>query len=351
MSKQEPPRSGGVPKWFDAHLDLAYLAVLGRDMLADPASAGGPDLPGCVTLPSLRDGGVTACLGTVFTELGAEHAAGYKDAECAHRAGLRQIEVYQAWEQGGQVELLLSGGSQRPPRSGGVPSAIKSPDIGILVEGADPISDPDELSWWVEQGVVAVGLAWAKGSRYAGGNTQQEGLTDIGRALIAEMDRLDVTHDVSHLSDRAFAELMDLARGSVMASHSNCRALIDEDGQGPTQRHLTDAQIRAVVQRGGMIGLNLYSPFLIRGGRRDRRATISEAVDHVEHVCMMAGGRSNVGLGSDMDGGFSAAKLPEGIDLPRDLVRLAEELARRGWSDADIQAFAWGNWARFWGIP
>jgi membrane dipeptidase len=338
-----------IERWFDAHLDLAYLAVLGRDMLADPKDAGGPDLPGCVTLPSLRAGRITACLGTIFTEVGADHAAGYTDAAGAHRAGLRQVEVYQRWEQAGEIELMLSGGEQEPPRSGGVPKA-KTPDIGILMECADPISHPDELSWWVEQGVVAVGLAWAKGSRYAGGNTQQEGLTAIGRELVEEMDRLDVVHDVSHLSDRAFDELMGLATGAVMASHSNCRALIDEPGQGPTQRHLTDAQARAIVGRGGVIGLNLYSPFLIRGGSRDRRATLGEAVDHIEHVCMLAGHKGCVGLGSDMDGGFGADKLPEGMDLPSDLWKLGEELSRRGWGDEDIQAFAWGNWARFWGV-
>jgi membrane dipeptidase len=337
-------------KWFDAHLDLAYMSVLGRDMLAPPASAGGPDLPGSVTLRSLREGGVTACLGTVFTELGADHAAGYVagDAAGAHRAGLRQIEVYQGWEQSGEVELMLSGSSQEPPRSGW---PLRTPDIGILIEGADPISGPDELSWWLEQGVVAVGLAWAKGSRYSGGNTQQEGLTDLGRELIAEMDRLDVVHDVSHLSDRAFGELMERATGAVMASHSNCRGLIDEPGQTPNQRHLTDEQIRTIAARGGMIGLNLYSPFLIRGGKRDRRATIAEAVDHIEHVCILVGHQRCVGLGSDMDGGFSAANLPEGINLPQDLWMLAEALGQRGWGDSDIQTFAWGNWARFWGIP
>jgi membrane dipeptidase len=136
-----------------------------------------------------------------------------------------------------------------------------------------------------------------------------------------------------------------------MASHSNCRALVDSPGQPPNQRHLTDAMIRAIAARGGVIGLNLYSPFLIRGGSRERRATVAEAVDHVEHVCAVVGNRACVGLGSDMDGGFSASKLPEGLDLPRDLTKLAEELNRRGWSDADIEGFAWGNWARFWGIP
>jgi membrane dipeptidase len=337
-----------IERWFDAHLDLAYLAVLGRDMLADPKDAGGPDLPGCVTLPSLREAGITACLGTIFTELGADHAAGYKegDAKGAHKAALRQVAVYHAWEQAGEVELgfgseLPINGNAKPPRW---------PRIRVLMECADPITHPDELAWWVEQGVVAVGLAWAKGSRYAGGNTQEHGLTREGRELVEEMDRLDVAHDVSHLSDRAFEELMGLATGAVMASHSNCRALIDEPGQGPTQRHLTDAQVRAIVGRRGVIGLNLYSPFLIRGGSRERRATVREAVDHIEHVCMLAGHKACVGLGSDMDGGFAADKLPVGMDLPRDLWKLGEELSRRGWSEEDVQAFAWGNWARFWGV-
>lgn len=325
-------------KWFDAHLDLAYLAVLGRDMHADPGGAGGPDLPAAVTLPSLRDGHVAACLGTIFTEAGATHAAGYPagDAGAAHRAGLAQAAVYQGWEQRGDVSLNLRGEAPL--------------DIGILMECADPITTPDELASWVEQGVVAIGLAWGLGSRYAGGNTTTDGLSPSGRDLIEEMDRLDIVHDVSHLSDRAFDELLDADHGAVMASHSNCRALICSPGQPPNQRHLTDAQIRQLLARDAVIGLNLYAPFLIPGGTRQGRATVAQAIDQVEHICMLAGHRGCVGLGSDMDGGFSAERLPLGIELPRDLVKLAEELRRRNWSDADIEGFAWGNWARFWGI-
>src|SRR5438128_424675 len=93
--------------WFDAHLDLAYLAVCGRDMTAAPEVAGGPDLPGCVTLPSLAAGNVRACLGTVFTELGGKNPASYPegDATAAHRAGLAQIATYQSWAERGHVSL------------------------------------------------------------------------------------------------------------------------------------------------------------------------------------------------------------------------------------------------------
>jgi membrane dipeptidase len=324
--------------WFDAHLDLAYFAVCGRDMTAPPDKAGGPDLPGCVTLPSLAAGNVAACLGTVFTELGGKNPASYAegDAAGAHRAGLAQVTTYQAWAERGLVSMGLN--SRGPIR------------IGILVECADPISGPDELSWWVDQGVVAIGLAWAMGGRYAGGNGKGEGITDLGRAMIREMDRLKVVHDVSHLSDKAMDEIFDLARGRIMASHSNCREVVRTTEARAVQRHLTGDSIRQITARQGMIGLNLYSPFLAKGGVRDRRATIAEAIDHVEHICQIAGNRRCVGLGSDMDGGFSAQKLPEGINGPADLPKLADELRRRGWGDEDIHAFAWGNWARFWGM-
>ena len=324
--------------WFDAHLDLAYLAVCGRDMTAAPESAGGPDLPGCVTLPSLAQGNIKACLGTIFTELGGSNPASYAegDAPAAHRAGLAQIATYQSWAEQGRIALDLRANAPL--------------NIGILVECADPITSPEELSWWVDQGVVAIGLAWAMGGRYSGGNGKGEGLTDLGRAMIKEMDRLKVTHDVSHLSDLAMDEIVDLAQGPIMASHSNCREVVRTNEVRAVQRHLTDKAIRQITARNGMIGLNLYSPFLTKGGTRDRRATIAEAIDHVEHICQLAGNRRCVGLGSDMDGGFSALKLPQGIGGPADLPKLAEELRRRNWPDADIQSFAWSNWARFWGI-
>jgi membrane dipeptidase len=270
--------------------------------------------------------------------MGGSNAASYAegDAPGAHRAGLAQLAQYEGWAEKGRASLSLRGDGPL--------------NIGILVECADPIFGPEQLSWWVDQGVVAIGLAWAMGGRYSGGNGKGDGITYLGRAMIKEMDRLNVVHDVSHLSDRAMDEIFDLAQGRIIASHSNCREVVKTTEIRSIQRHLTDKTIRKITTRGGVIGLNLYSPFLAKGGPRDRRATIAEAIDHVEHICHLSGHRRCVGLGSDMDGGFSAQKLPEGIDGPADLPRLADELSRRGWSDADINAFAWGNWARFWGL-
>lgn len=329
--------------WFDAHLDLACIALNGRDIRsADLSTCGGQDLPAAVTLPSLREGAVTICLATIFTEADGADAVGYPagDAAAAHARGLEQAAEYHRWAQEGLV-AIHGLGSLRV----GQPSA--SLRIGLLMECADPIRTPDELSEWVARGVVAVGLAWARGSRYAGGNTDTNPLSPAGRALVAEMDRLGVVHDAAHLSDVALSDLFEATDRAIIASHSNCRAIIDTDGE-VRQRHLTDATIREIVRRGGIIGLNVFSPFILPAGNRQRRATRAEWASHVNRVCDLAGSRLHVGLGSDMDGGFSAAMMPEGVDRPAHLTRLCESLRDTGWSDTEILNFTRGNWARFW---
>ncbi len=344
--------------WFDAHLDLAYLAVNGRDMAAPLDPAAQPHPPASVTLPALAAGNVRACLGTIFTESGGSDASGYPagDAEAAHAAGLRQLECYQQWAASGLVRLSdrRAGHSAPLPLRSTLPlchSATLPLSLGILIECADPIRTPDELDWWAERSVVAIGLAWARGSRYAGGNSapsSDTGLTDLGRALVRRMDELEIVHDVSHLSDRALADLLSSTDRPVIASHSNCRALMGDDNQ----RHLTDDAIREIARRGGVIGLNLFSAFLRPGitPQKPARAALADAVRHVDHICELVGDREHVGLGSDMDGGFGASILPEGIDSPSDLHRLAEAFSAAGWPDEDIARFGWGNWVRFWGI-
>jgi membrane dipeptidase len=236
------------------------------------------------------------------------------------------------------------------------------------MENADPIREPSEVGWWKERGLVAVGLTWSRASRYAGGNATTLGLTDEGRALVRELTRQRVLLDVSHLSDRAFDDLLEATDRPVMASHSNSRAVLTStpefrnafsnlpSGLPPEvllQRHLTDDQIRRIIERGGVIGLNLYKPFIDPALAKGQRPSVAQALAHVRHICRIAESvpsvadpRWHVGLGSDMDGGFSAEGLPNGINGPRDLVQLIEALAADGWSDGDLFNFACGNWVR-----
>jgi membrane dipeptidase len=345
-----PPRP---TRWFDAHLDLAMLERLGRDMHRDDlASCGGPELPAACTLRTLARAPVTHALATIFIEPDGQDAIGYPsgDSAAAHQRGVEQLDTYRAWFRDGRAATL------HDPNA-----ALRVPRLGILIEGADAIRTPDELPYWVAQGVVAIGLAWAKPSRYAGGNLTDLPLTDLGRALVRRMDELQVLHDASHLSDRALFELFDRTDRVVVASHSNCRAIVEReppaldelpaaaralDPKLLMQRHLPDRAILEIARRGGVVGLNLFSPFIIPGGRRSRRATIREWSHHADHVCQLVGHHHALGLGSDMDGGFSAAKLPDGIDHPGDYHRLSDELASQGWNEDAIEAFAWGNWAR-----
>lgn len=365
--------------WFDAHLDLACLAVNRRDMLAPPDQSGGPWQPAVVTLPSLHDGGVRLALATIFTEPDGTDAAGYPsgDVERAHTRGRAQLEVYLTWRDMGhavidlpamvradpglgEVRGGLGAGEVRPialeerlrraDRKHARPGTTPPIHLGVLVENADPIRTPDELPWWKERGVVAVGLTWARSSRYAAGNmvpaAERLGLTDLGRAMVRAIDSLGLVQDVSHLSDRAMDELLSLTDRPVIASHSNCRSLLNDPDN---QRHLRDESIREIVRRGGVIGLNLCRNFIAPQpySKTDPRPTVDQAIAHVEHVCELAGHRGAVGLGSDMDGGFSANDLPEGINRPADLTRLADALADRGWTKEEIDGFAHGNWARF----
>ncbi len=320
-------------RWIDGHLDLAYLALCGRDLriaCPDPAA-------GCVRLPELREAGVGVVAATIFTEPGVTDRSqrfGYlasDDLGGAEQAGRRQLEIYARLEAEGEIDIVRTRGDLGG-RSGG-----PGPRIVVLMEGADPIRSPEDAQRWFGGGVRMVGLTWAAGTRYAGGNQSPGPLTPLGIELVSAMDELGIIHDASHLADEALEGLLAHASGPIVATHSNCRVLA-----GDSQRHLRDEQIAEIARRGGIIGLNLCGNFLVPG----RRATISDCVAHVERVCEIMGHRRGVGLGSDMDGGFSPGALPTGLDHPRKLEALAEALREAGWPDADIEGFRHANWRR-----
>ena len=324
------------PWWIDAHLDLAYL-----DLCRAPAprihhEATDRDAQG-LTLPALRRGGVRVALGTIFTEVGPESAGtpwGFRDsddAEAAHAAGVRQLEVYEALERAGELRIVHTAADLDAAAHGDGPLGIV-----ILMEGADPIRTPDEAAWWHARGVRVVGMAWARGSRWAGGNATKGPLTVGGRDLVQAFDALGILHDASHLSDEAFDGLCAASGARIVATHSNARALLE-----PSERHLRDDQAREIARRDGMVGLNLYGKFLASG----RTATLDDARRHVEHAADVIG-RDRLGLGSDFDGGFTPLDCPEGCRRPEELPALAHALAAHGWSTAELAGFMHGNWLR-----
>ena len=127
-----------------------------------------------------------------------------------------------------------------------------------------------------------------------------------------------------------------------MASHSNCGAIV------PTDRQLSAQMIKAIAQRGGVIGINFYDKFLLRPAEhKTRRATLADVVAHVKHMCDLVGSARHVGIGTDMDGGFGREHIPEEISTSADLGRVAEALSAGGFSDADVEGVMGRNWVRF----
>lgn len=324
--------------WIDGHVDLAYIALHGRDVESLPA----PGEPRCVSVPAMRTGRVRLILATIFVERGPEGLGrpwGY-DAQApdtARDAAVRQLEWYEALERRGVAQIVRTREDLERVFSAGGDAPI---GLVLLMEGADPIRSAADVAFWHSRGVRAVGLTWALGSRWAGGNSTGGPLAEGAEEVIRALDACGIIHDASHLSDESFEGLVSLTRARIVASHSNARALLRAPAPpARPDRHLTDRQIRIIANRGGVIGLNLYGRFLASG----REATLADAVAHVQHVASNAG-RAACVLGSDLDGGFDPAQVPEGLRGPDQLDALTGALASCGWSASERESFAWRAW-------
>ncbi|MGO8948158.1 MAG: dipeptidase [Ktedonobacterales bacterium] len=339
----------------DAHEDIAYNALHnGRDIRRpvayirrredEIAAARSCPLMDCpdlamVSLPELRSGGVGLVFATIFTRSGAyetmardgREQIGYYSLLASENPGVRIVSSRQQLDTLKEDWLWAATPDERPL------------GMVLLMEGADPVRDPAELEEWYRQGLRIIGPSW-RGTRYAGGTGAPGPLTDLGRELLKEMERLGLVLDVSHLSDESFWEATQRFQGTVIASHSNCRSLV------PGDRHLTDKMIQAIAERGGIIGAVMANPFLVAewGTKNDTNlpVTLSDVVRHIDHICQLTGSAVNVGIGSDFDGGFGVESTPEEFDSVADLGKLADALTQAGYSDADITGIMGANWLR-----
>lgn len=321
----------------DAHLDLAYNARHGRDVFLpaqqQPADAGG--IP-TVGLPDLRQGRVGLICGTLFVAPRSSEASGYASAAEAHQQGWEQLRWYQQQETEGRMRLVRR--AQDLPAENDPGCALHNL---VLMEGADPMTTPQEAHWWFTQGVRIVGLAWRQ-TRYAGGTGAPGGLTPAGVELVRELDQVGMIHDVSHLAEESFWQLLEKSAGPVIASHSNCRTLV------PTDRQLSDAMIRAIIQRGGIIGMNFYDRFLLSPAEYGtRRANLRDLIGHVKHICELAGNCNHVGLGSDLDGGLGREQIPCEISTAGDMPLVGDALEQAGFTPAETRQILSGNWLRY----
>jgi len=321
----------------DAHLDLAYNALRGREV-AQPASkqtASFGDGTPSVGFPDLVAGSVGLICATIFCEPAKGDLPGYHTAEQARAQALDQLHWYQKQAAKGLIELITTSVQLSPPPKLPAVQAI------LLMEGADPFRSPQDVAEWHSAGLRIVGLAW-KATRMAGGTGEPGPLTAEGREIIKALDACGIIHDTSHLAEESFWQLLKASQGPIMASHSNCRSIV------PTDRQLSDEMIKAIAHRDGIIGLNFFDKFLLRPAEyQTRRAHLTDLVEHIRHMCDLIGDANHVGIGTDMDGGFGMEHIPEEIRTSADLGRVADALRAGGFTQAEVEGIMGGNWVRF----
>jgi membrane dipeptidase len=218
--------------------------------------------------------------------------------------------------------------------------------VGLLplMEGADCILDFGELEEWWGRGLRFIGPAWA-GTRFCGGTKEPGPLTADGRRLLSTMADLGFTLDLSHMDEPAVLEALDMYPGQIVATHANCLALMPEY---EFNRLLSDRVINGILERDSIIGVVPFNTFLKDGwlvGRSHREeVSLERLVDHIDHICQLAGDAQHVGIGTDFDGGFGWQSTPQEIDTIADLQKLAPLLSARGYSGEDVAAILGGNW-------
>lgn len=354
---------------IDAHLDLAWNALQWNRNLLDPVAviraaenhAPGPGRgQGTVALPEMRCGRVALCFATLLARSTGEPVPNLDYATPAQAYGTAQgqLAYYHALAQPGEIRMIgdrvaldrhMAEWEQWERDEGTRPQ----PPLGLIIsmESADPILHPSQLSEWWQAGVRVIGPAHYGPGRYAGGTGSESGLTAAGFTLLRQMEQVGIILDLTHLSDLAFWQALDGYNGPVLASHNNCRALV------PHQRQFNNDQLHAIIARDGVIGAAcdnwMIRPGWVRGASDNQPVSLAHVVEHIDHICQLAGNSGHVGIGSDLDGGFGREQSPNDLDTIADLQRLGELLAERGYTQADVIAILHGNWLRllrqFWG--
>ncbi len=354
-----PPR---VPI-FDGHNDV-LLRLYRR---------GGPDAPraflegeakGQLDLPKAREGGFAGGLFAIFVPSrdGATGPGGETPPQNADSAApaLPPVESTPAQRAVfSMVSLLLriereSQGRVRVCRTvEDIRQCLKDDVLApvLHIEGAEAIDPEFEILDVLHQaGLRSLGPVWSRPNAFGHGVPFRcpsspdtgPGLTDLGKALIGACNRLRMLIDLSHLNERGFWDVAAISDAPLVATHSNAHAL------SAHSRNLTDKQLAAIGETGGLVGVNFATSFLRADGRADADTPTELVIEHLEHLLAHVG-ENSVGFGSDFDG----ARIPAGIANAAGLQTLVEIMRARGYGEPLIEKLCFRNWlrvlARTWG--
>ena len=233
------------------------------------------------------------------------------------------------WESAQKQAALYHQEKRRYPKE--MARAVLSMEGGELLQ-----CDPEKLEEVKAWGVRAVNVTWNHANALSGSHMEypERGLSELGRDFVRQAWALGIFVDVSHLSDKGCYDVAELGDFPLLASHSDSRAVHQHT------RNLTDAQFRLIRDSGGLVGVNMYREFVGGGGSMD------DLLRHFDHFLGMDG-EATVALGSDWDGGITAAGNLRGVE---DMGKLAAAMERAGYGEKLIQAIFYGNLSRFLGV-
>jgi len=346
---------------IDAHLDLSMNAMeWNRDLRRSvfeirQREEGLNDKPdrakGTVAFPELREGNAGLVVATQiarYVEPGNQ-LPGWHSAEQAWAQTQGQLTWYKTMEACGEMKMIKDINTLEEHVALWMNDSNNKKPIGYILslEGADSLISLKNLETAYEYGLRALGPAHYGPGRYANGTDATGHLNEQGKALLKEMERMNIILDATHLCDDAFWDAMEIFHGHVWASHNNCRALVNHN------RQFTDEQIKVLIERDAVIGAAMDAwmivPNWIRGKStpEELNCSLERLMDHVDHICQLAGNALHVGIGSDLDGAFGKEQSPYDLETIADLQKIPLLLEKRGYTKADIENIMHGNWLRF----
>lgn len=327
---------------FDGHNDL--LLHLWLHHPENPAAAFlHQRLGGHLDLMRMREGGFAGGLFAVFVPP-ADYVAKFPTRQAEvhdplaiteqQMAILQQLEAQSA----GQAKICRSVSEIEDCMTNGVLAMV------MHIEGAEALDDDlSQLDRWQQAGLRSIGPFWNLPNRFGfgingsfpGSPDTGAGLTAAGERLISACNQRGLMIDLSHMNEKAFWDTVRLSDAPLVASHSNVHALC------PQPRNLTDAQLAAIADSDGLVGLNFGTSFLRSDGKRDGDMPLSVMVQHLDYLLEKLG-EDRVAFGSDFDGINLADDLGDVTGLPR----LLAALRQAGYDDALLSKLCRANWLR-----
>jgi membrane dipeptidase len=331
---------------FDGHND-ALTRADHADLVAGRSG-------GHLDLPRMRDGGMRGGIFAVFTPSPEDHSGprrfgdkGYREAP-AKTVGHAAAAAHATAAAGRLLRLEREGHIRVARTIADVDAAhddASSPPVAVLhLEGAEAI-DPEleTLDAWYAAGLRSLGPVWSRANAFAHGvpfvfpssPDIGPGLTDAGRALVSRCAELGILVDLSHLNEAGFWDVARADAGPLVASHSGAHSIC------PASRNLTDAQLDAIGDSGGLVGTVFATAFLRPDFGDNPDTPLRLIAEHARYVADRIGSE-HVALGSDFDGATIPAELGDAAGLPG----LVQALREVGFDETEVAAICWHNWRR-----